>query len=190
MTKEIWKTVDGWDLYEVSNKGRVRSKDRIVHRKSGDVHIKGRILRPSIDDVGYPRLALKQNGISKHMRVHRLVCQAFIPNPLNKPCVNHIDNDRTNNCVENLEWATHMENSRWMMAQGRNKRTKAWLDKLHRTQRATSYKRVRGTNIETKETIEVECVNHVKEHGFSPGCVSECCNGKMKSHKGYTWEFI
>lgn len=187
---EKWKPVDGWSLYEVSDKGRVRSKDRLVRCGKGYAIKKGRVLRLMIDDFGYPRVELKQNGASKKERVHRLVCKAFVPNPLNKPCVNHIDNNPSNNCAENLEWVTHKENTGWMVAQGRATRTKTWLANLHKAQKERQYKPVRGTNIKTSEIIECECVNHVTQYGFSAGCVSECCNGKMKTHKGYTWEFI
>lgn len=190
IVNEEWKSVVGWSLYEISNMGKIRSKDRVINTKKYSYVKKGRILNPIQDEFGYYRVVLKQDGRSKAERIHRLVCEAFIANPLNKPCVNHIDNNPTNNRVDNLEWVTHQENTDWMIKQGRFKRNQKWLDKLHKTQRERFYKKVRGTNLQTGETIEYECVNRTKVGGFSPSSVSECCNGKIKSYKGYKWEFV
>lgn len=99
---EIWKAVVGYeDLYEVSNKGRVKSLLRgfPVLRKT-----------PKHVNLGYPYLGLCDNGVHKTCYVHRLVAEAFIPNPLNKEEVNHKDGDKANNDVSNLEWVTHQEN--------------------------------------------------------------------------------
>lgn len=100
---EEWRSVN--EMYEVSNKGRVRSLDGVD--KAGRVH-KGRILRQRTTPRGYA--ALQMHG--KDFLVHRLVAQAFIPNPENKPQVNHIDGNKLNNNVENLEWATSSENNK------------------------------------------------------------------------------
>lgn len=108
--KEIWKSVKGYEgLYEVSNLGRVRSIDRIVRCNSGINIIKGCILKQYLEKKGYLRVHLCNKQIGKHFLVHRLVAEAFIPNPDNKPTVNHINHDRTDNRVENLEWATFSE---------------------------------------------------------------------------------
>ena len=112
MTDEIWKPISGYEgIYEVSNLGRVRSCDRFVVYNNGRKHKrKGKVLSQSYDAQKYYKVGLCKNGKQKNFSVHRLVAQAFIPNPGNKEQVNHKDETRTNNRVENLEWATTSEN--------------------------------------------------------------------------------
>lgn len=105
--EEIWKPIKGYEgLYEVSNLGRVRSLDRCVVYANGQVHIhRGKILRPGISN-GYMQVHLCKCGDMKQPLVHRLVADAFIPNPENLPQVNHKDENPSNNEVSNLEWCT------------------------------------------------------------------------------------
>lgn len=185
-TVEQWKEVKGFDLYEVSNLGRVRSKNMVSRNGSGDYVKRGRILRAFDNGSGYLKLHIGKGKDKKGVYVHRLVAEAFIPNPESKPFVNHIDNDPSNNNSENLEWVTHQENMDWMNAQGRATRTKEWLDHLHEAQ-VEQYTAVVGTCIETGEKLFFEKLNGVSERGFQPSCVSCCINGKAKQHKGYRW---
>jgi hypothetical protein len=117
--KEIWKCIDFIDgfegLYEISNLGKVKSLGRIViypkscYDKSNEgVYRPERILKHKIK--GYAGVTLSNGKNKIYPNVHRLVALAFIPNPNNKPCVNHIDNNKQNNCVSNLEWVTWAEN--------------------------------------------------------------------------------
>lgn len=102
MTEEIWRPVVGYEgLYEVSSYGRVRSLDRY---DSMNRFLRGRILRLFTDGLGYLSAHLSSNGKVKSFLVHRLVAQAFIPNPDNLPQVNHIDENPSNDNVDNLEW--------------------------------------------------------------------------------------
>lgn len=112
MTKEIWKDIPGYKgIYQVSNLGRIKSLDKewIMHN-GGIRHKQGRILRTVRDGTGYGMVSLCMNSKQKIGRVHRLVAEAFIPNPHNKPQVNHIDGNRLNNIESNLEWVTASEN--------------------------------------------------------------------------------
>lgn len=99
--EEIWKTIVGFEgKNEVSNLGRVRS---LTKNKLMTISMRG--------NEPYPFVQLQYNGRPRPYRIHRLVAEAFIPNPDKKPCVNHIDFDKTNNCVNNLEWVTYSENT-------------------------------------------------------------------------------
>lgn len=110
---EIWKDVVGYEgIYEVSSIGRVRSVDRFVEYSDGRrTFTKGKILRHNINGKYKIRMVHLYDGVKrKAISVHRLVAIAFIANPDNKTDVNHIDGNRENNAVNNLEWTTHLEN--------------------------------------------------------------------------------
>lgn len=185
-----WKTVEGFELYEISNTGQIRSKDRVITNGFGTFTKKGRNLKPIDNGKGYLKINLIQNGKSKREYIHRLVAFAFIPNPENKPLINHIDNNPMNNNAINLEWCTHQENTDWMNKQGRARRTNEWLENLHKAQKET-YVAVVGENIKTGEKIYFSKLNDVKKAGFQPSCVCYCCKGKrgMAQHKGYRWKY-
>ena len=101
MIIEEWKEIEGFEGYHISNLGRVKSFKR---------YAEGKIMSLNMTKQGYYHVILYSNKILKGMKVHRLVASAFIPNPENKPQVNHIDGDKSNNCVNNLEWSTASEN--------------------------------------------------------------------------------
>jgi len=175
-----WKTIANHPEYEINRNGVVRTKSN------------KRVIKQRINNTGYYTVFLSFSNRRKEF-VHRLLAIAFIPNPQNKPCVNHIDNDRTNNDLSNLEWVTKQENTDWMIKQGRNKRTKEWLQRLHDTQADKFYKAVIATHIETGEVTEFKSVNSVREKGFYPGNVCSCCQkkyGVLKNvYRGYAWSY-
>lgn len=109
--KEIWKDIKGFNNYQVSNKGRVRSKDRQIYQKNfGWRNLKGMVLKEMDNGHGYKQVMLNEG--KRHVKyIHRLVADAFLDNPLCLPEVNHIDFDRSNNCVENLEWISTKDNA-------------------------------------------------------------------------------
>ena len=120
MQKEIWIHIGGYeDLYQVSNLGNVRKPKKIIQNKNGSYSIKNSIeVRQVEDSYGYLRVTLTKNGKSKQAKVHRLVSEAFIPNPDNKEHINHIDGDKWNNNMLNLEWCTSKENTQHAYASG------------------------------------------------------------------------
>lgn len=114
---EIWKDVVGYEgRYQVSNLGRIKRITRItkwisINGKEAYRLDKEKIFSLEVGKTGYPIIRLHKNGHKRRVTVHRLVAQAFIPNPQNKPCINHKDGNRTNNNINNLEWCTYSENN-------------------------------------------------------------------------------
>ena len=110
--KEEWGPINGFEgIYEVSNTGSLRSLNRVVSDKRVKMkRVKGVDLKTQINPRGYEQVFLSKDGNQKSYSIHRLVAKAFIPNPENKPCVNHLDGDKTNNIVNNLEWCSYSEN--------------------------------------------------------------------------------
>ena len=165
--EEIWCPIKGYEgLYEVSDQGRVRSM------KFG----KERILKPMRNTCGYLQVQLWKNGEQKMYLVHRLVAQTFTPNPDNLPEVNHKDEDKDNNSVQNLEWCDRKYNINYG---NRNQMVSMKLSKPI-LQYTKSGKFVR----EWKSTYDVE-----RNLGYFHNSISYCCNGKHKSAYGYVWKY-
>lgn len=191
---EIWKKIKNYSNYEVSSLGRVRSIDRksnwAHHGLSGKSKLKGKVLK------GVPRKKSKnltyiQYGLSKKNKIkvyyaHRLVAQAFIPNPLNKKQVNHIDGDGTNNKVNNLEWVTASENGLHAYKfLGRTVWHKGMVGKRTPTAKAVLQKDLNNNLIK-----QWDCASDaVRKFGFDSGSITKTCQGKQKSHHGYKWEY-
>lgn len=114
---EKYYDIPGYEgIYQITRTGKARSLDRYIRapQSGGKRKIKGRQLRPYLmkDPCGYYILSLSVDGRQTHLLLHRALAQTFIPNPENKPEVNHIDGVKTNNDLGNLEWCTHKENAR------------------------------------------------------------------------------
>lgn len=124
MTEE-WRSIEGYEgLYEVSSYGRVKSVDRYVKYSDGRIYLhKGKILSPVKHKKGYLKVVLNCNGKCKTINIHRLVAQAFIENSDNFPQVNHKDEDKSNNRVDNLEWCDSKYNLNYGTARIRSRDT-------------------------------------------------------------------
>ena len=106
--EEIWKDIKGYEgIYQVSNMGRIKSLNRC---DSNNHLLYGKLLKPEKTIYGYHQITLCKNGKTQKYKIHRLVCTHFLPNPENKPYIDHINCNRTDNRVENLRWVTHKEN--------------------------------------------------------------------------------
>ena len=103
---EIWKDINGFEgIYQISDKGNIRSLDRKIICSNGSIRFqRGSGIKPYINKQGYRTVVLHNIGKHKMCRICRLVAEAFIPNPQNLPQVNHKDENKTNNCLQNLEW--------------------------------------------------------------------------------------
>lgn len=177
---EIWKPVVGYEgYYEVSNTGKVRSVDRIVIDKKGRQYFrKGTELKQNIDR-GYCRVSITKDGIKETLKVHRLVALAFIPNPDNLPQVNHKDENKQNNNVENLEWVTCKDNQNYGT----------------RTQRsADSHKK--SIAMLDKETLkEIKIFNSLQEAAIflntpvNASNISRALAKQGRTAYGYRWEY-
>lgn len=147
---EIWKDIKDYEgFYQVSNLGRIRSLTRNVKQHSSSIQTKrGKILSLAIDRGGYVFCALSKNNNLKTYKVHRLVANSFIPNPLDRKEINHKDCDKTNNVVWNLEWSTRSHNINHAISNGRLKYPvgeSCYNSKLTNNQRIEMYEqRTRG----------------------------------------------
>lgn len=140
--KEIWKSVPDFDWYEVSNLGNVRSVDReFVNSIGRKCFLKGCNIKPTISK-GYYRLGISKNGVKKMVNVHRLVALAFIPTKDISLTINHINGNKLDNRVENLEWCTNRENLKHAYLNNINGYVEKSNEKIRKINEVNSYKRV------------------------------------------------
>lgn len=172
---EIWRDVIGYEgLYQVSNYGRVKSLNYHGGKKE-------KVLKPGKDRCGYLYVVLCKEGSHKKYKVHRLVAQAFIPNPNNYPCVNHKDENKTNNCVDNLEWCTYKYNTNYGTCIERSANSRI-NDK--RSKPVLQYS-LEGNFIKKWPSgREIQ-----RQLGFNQGGISNCCLGKCNTAYGYIWRY-
>ena len=181
---EVWKDIDGYEgIYQVSSIGRVRSLDRVYIMKNGRPYSRKGILTQLFEDKdGYKEVKFCLQNKRKTYKVHRLVAQAFIENPHNLPFINHKDEDKQNNRVENLEWCTPKYNANYGMS-------KAKLSASHKNHPGLS----NPVNQYTMDGIFVQSWPSAKEAQRQTGIyavnIASCCKGIYKQSHGFIWRY-
>ena len=175
---EKWKPIPGYEgYYEVSSIGRVRSIDRIVQNGAWAKPVYGRILKLNNND-GYMYCSLCKDGKPKPHKVHRLVALAFVPNPNNLPYINHKNEDKGDNRVENLEWCT-----KWYNEHYGNFSQKISAIKREKARSVVQY------DLQGNFVRKYSCLTEVKEYGFNSDVAGDCCRGKTVTHNGFVFRF-
>lgn len=178
--KEIWKDVKGYEgFYQVSNLGRVRSVDRLVngnHINCDFQFRKGKLRKLRKNRCGYWVVMLRKNSTAKGFLVHRLVAEAFIPNPNNLPYINHKDENPANPIVSNLEWCDAKYNSNYSnvgekVAKFKFRRIIQFDLNMNELKRWDSLKEA------------AHSINRAQQN------ISRCCRGKAPTCGGYKWKY-
>lgn len=196
MQKLVWKDIKGYEgIYQISNTGIVKSVERKQKRENTTVTYQEKIRSVYINSMGYPCVTLCKNMKSKAYTIHRLLAEAFIPNPDNKPCVDHINTITTDNRLENLRWVTHKENTRNSITY---KKLKAQLknEKFIKDSVITRKKRYGkildiyqfckdGTFVAKYDSA----CQAQKETGINYQTIIKTCRGEYRSAGGFYWSY-
>lgn len=185
MAKEKWKDIEEYEgIYQVSNRGRIRS----FYNGRHGVGNSSKILNPSLGTHDRYRISLSKNGTKKDMSVARLVAKSFIPNPDNKPQVNHIDGDPLNNHVDNLEWCTQSENMKHAYENGLVEFSEDFKNHINKDKSGEK----NGMSVLSKaEVIEIKSLLEdgelyhrqiAEKYGVSQALISMINNGQRWSH--------
>ena len=205
--KEIWKDIKGYEgLYQVSNLGRVKSLERY---DSYNRKVDEKILKTK-ENLGYIYVNLHKNGIQKGYKVHRLVAEAFIPNPNNKPCVDHINTIKDDNRADNLRWVTYKENmnnpatkekcSEINKGKTLSEEHKNKLSEALKGENNPMYGKLGAEHNSSKSVVQLTLDGELikiwggmreaeREEGFNHSRISECCRQLRDKYKGYKWMY-
>lgn len=184
MTREIWKSVKDYEgLYEVSNLGRVKSLSKKVegtrYGKHYEFITEPFIMKPAVDNKGYYRISLTKDGKRSTKKIHRLVAEAFIGDIYNKE-IDHINTTKTDNRVENLKIVTSKENSNNPLS----------IEHYRKGNNGKVAKKVKCT-MEDGTVYIFSSLTEAENKGYGKiSLISQCCNGKIKTHYNKKWEFI
>lgn len=200
MKNEIWKDIKGYEsYYQVSNLGRIKSKERYSSCCYGKQRLlKEKNIVPTPDKNGYLRIMLSKDKDKKRFYIHELVAQAFLDNSNNHPCVNHIDSNRTNNEVENLEFCTHKQNIEHAYKNHRFDNMRKIKSEIMKRNKLNGY--IYANEITKKRVgkfdefgcIEIyESISEAsRKNNISITSISYSANGKRKTGGGYLWHFV
>lgn len=186
--QEVWKDVIGYEgSYQVSNYGKVRSLTRKVSCMGGQRTIKGKLLKPTVSSNLYLTVDLRQHQKHKTQFIHRLVAQAFIPNPKKYNVINHKDNNPQNNIVTNLEWCTQSYNVKYSYTNGNAKPTSGCFKKgyiPYNLKKVSQYDK-EGNLINTYDSVKLAA----KSIKRTPTSIFHCLAGRTKYTAGCIWRY-
>lgn len=183
LPNEVWKDIEEFPNYRVSNMGRIKSKEHVTIGKNNSTYsFKEKIKTQRLKKSGYLDCCLRKQGETKshNLNVHRFVAKAFIPNPENKPQVNHINEDKTDNRIENLEWVFSKENNNHGT---RNQRIS--LQKMDKGKKVLQFD-LEGnllniyTSVRQADRMNDKC---------NQSAIVKCCKGKQKTCGGFLWRY-
>ena len=180
MKNEVWKDVPNYEgIYKASNFGRIKMVKRTLIDSLGKkINKKEHILKPRTGNRYY-MIALYKNGKREDLLLHRVIAQTFIPNPENKPFVNHKDENCFNNCSDNLMWCTQKENMNWGTINER-------MSKNSKSKRKVNQYDMNGNFIKQWDCM----TDFYKSKGLKLKTgIIECCKGRRQSHMGYKWKY-
>lgn len=183
MDKEIWKDIEGYEnYYQISNLGNIKSLPRKIINNKGYYISKEKILSAGLSASGYMHIALCRFGKNKTFKIHRLKAIAFIPNPENKPCINHIDGNKLNNDIYNLEWCTHSENHKHAFKIG--------LKTPHHNTDHSSNKPVNQLDLNMNFIAKYKSIHEAfRITGIDYRMISKVCTGIQKKTHGFVFEY-
>lgn len=190
---EVWKDIKGFEgLYQISNYGNIKSLERTFEYKGKNQFgefktikkYKEKIIKQSINGSGYYQVCLHKNCKKKNMLVHRLIAEAFIPNPDNKPTINHIDGNTLNNSLDNLEWATMLEQQIHRVYYLGHKSVIS--DKCREKQIQLHKRKVIRSDGIIFDSIK-EAANGNENYRKQ---INKCVRGHQKTAGGYSWQYV
>lgn len=188
--EEIWKDIPGYEgVYQVSNMGRIKGLPRRRNGRSNiPINMKGRMLKPKLRN-GYELVILHKDNVCETKLIHRLVAQAFIPNPENKPTVNHKKGIKNDNRATELEWMTYSENSTHAYRVLMNPPTRGYtgrFGKLHHSSKPIGRFSLEGELIESYEGLS----DASRKTGIFISSIHKAVSGRRKTCHGCLWKYL